>query len=72
MERECDRVAAVGEQIAKMPAEGVRGVAVKLAMRRYYNGSDKSLESEDMAIASAHATLTKLTGVDLLAPVEIW
>ena len=70
-QRETDRCRAeIEDQIAEVPAQGLRGIAVKLALWKHY--SDNTDEPGLAALDSAYETLVKLTGEDPAAQVERW
>ena len=66
-----DDLREIEEAIAEAPAEGLKGIAVKLALWRHYS-DDHSDTVEDNAVASVYETVVKLTGIDLAAQVERW
>jgi hypothetical protein len=62
----------IEQKIASTPAEGIKGIAVKLALWKHYSdGHDDNVE--EAAVASVYETVVKLAGgTDLAAQVERW
>jgi hypothetical protein len=68
---ECRRLTEIEQKIAETPAEGIKGIAVKLALWKHY--SERSDDVEEVAVASVYETVVKLAGgTDLAAQVERW
>jgi hypothetical protein len=66
------RQAEIEQTIAETPAEGLKGIAVKLALWKHYSDGHGD-EVEEVAVASVYETVVNLTGgVDLAAQVERW
>lgn len=66
------RRAEIEQKIAETPAEGLKGIAVKLALWKHYSDGHGD-EAEEAAVASVYETVVSLTGgVDLAAEVKDW
>jgi len=66
------RRAEIEQKIAETPAQGLKGLLVKLALWQHYH-YDESDKNEHELLASAYESIVELTGgVDLAAQVERW
>jgi hypothetical protein len=66
------RQGEIEQKIAETPAEGLKGIAVKLALWKHYSDGHGD-EVEEVAVASVYKTVVNLTGgIDLAAQVERW
>jgi hypothetical protein len=66
------RLAAIEQKIAETPAEGLKGIAIKLALWKHYSGGHDN-NVEEAAVASVYETVVKLTGgTDLASQIERW
>ena len=64
------RQAEIEQKIAETPAQGLKGLLVKLALWQHYH-HDESYENEHELLASAYESIVELTGgVDLAAQVK--
>ncbi|MGZ5917595.1 MAG: hypothetical protein ACXWJ4_09785 [Methyloceanibacter sp.] len=66
-----DKLRDIENAIAEAPAEGLLGVAIKLAVWRHWNSNDDFIHNEEWAVASAHDALIAIIGADLLADVSM-
>jgi len=64
------RRADIEDQIAEIPAQGLHGVAVKLALWQQFPAAVD--EHEKLAVETAYETIVKLTGFDPAAQAETW
>jgi hypothetical protein len=64
------RLREIEDQIAQTPAEGLTGVAIKLAL--CVGEEDFMQEPAVTLIATAYETLKRVTGTDYLAEIERW
>ena len=63
-------LSALEAQIIQTPAEGLAGIAIKLALCKHYYFDTWSFSHD--TLATACETMAKIQGVDLSAQVECW
>jgi hypothetical protein len=63
-------LSALEAQIVQTPAEGLAGIAIKLALCKHYYFDTWSFSHD--TLATACETMAKIQGVDLSAQVECW
>jgi len=67
----CEHRWSIVEKIAETPAEGLTGLAIKLAIWRHAFDEKTNNEFHDL-LHTTHDALVKLAGVDYAAQVERW